>query len=1199
MYRYKSTSKTLLMNQKTIFIKVIVLLVGLFSTGNGMHSYFFQSPPINQSVQESSTSSTFNFKDDFENTQNLWQFTTSAYSHDKWMIGTGAFTGQASTKSLYVSSNNLENKYSGNSTTIHAVRKIEQQLPSNITDVTISFDWRCKGETSDYFSFWIVPYNFNPTPETSISTGSNRIRVGNARYNKNEQWKHEEFTVDLSAYAGEKIKIIFEWNTNFFLQYQPPAAVDNLIIEQTGCKIPQFTETTAITENSATVNWTVNAETSIYDYYLSETNTAPTSNTTPTGNINTNHVSLTNLQANTTYYLWVRSVCEANNKSDWAATNFSTTCQLMQLPFFEGFNTNSTTKSCWTILDKNNDNKKWDLNYRRTPYEGDMSALIRAEGKFLTNNDWLISPTINLSSIAGRKQLRFQYKIAPKDNSEVIETTNFKVLLSNSGISSENFTHTIVPQSGYDNENYKELIVELKNSDGSSIEGNINIAFVVTNVQGQDAKLLIDNFFIEQVSGCVPPKNLKVCTDATQATISWNKGADETQWEYINLPANSPIPPQNAESTSIAEPNATVENLQNNSYYDFWVRSVCENQKSSWTKIQFATNAFSLKNAKPFCAAENGIVFPNVHKDMNVPPVVAPENRFHCLLQTANPVWYYLKIKNPGRLVIRIVQNTAFDAAGTPNGEALDVDYAGFGPFEKVQDFCKTIDLSIGAPAGNPVVGCSFSAVSTEDLIIENAQTGQLYAILITNYNQKPGFIRLVQTNVNQEGAASTDCDFINQVDLGENITTCSNQKVKLKAEIFSFQERIKIKNIKWYKNNTLLDPTKYNSDKITVEESGTYKVEVIREVEISDNQTAEQTIEDAVEVNFISPFSGEIPKEMNLCDELNDKKENFNLKEYIQNLNLSQLYKAHFYESQKAAQINDVTKALPDAYISEEKTIFLRVDIKDVTSCESIFPVKLKLTPKLIGSATFSYPALLCAENTQEVQAEFATGFIKGGTFSSRHGLELNAETGAINPSKSSAGRYEVTYDFPLPDGYCGQALKFKTTIEITKPIVVDFLQFCKGGKNYIEVLIKDSYQSLNDYEFTWKNIQSSHENIAQTELNKQIEVVVKNIKTGCQKTFDIQSSEQNCQIPKGISANQDGLNDNLDLQNYQIRKLTVFNRFGTKVYEYIGAYKNQWHGQNQHGNLLPSGTYFYNIVTKDEKIEGYIYLTNSFDEK
>ena len=93
------------------------------------------------------------------------------------------------------------------------------------------------------------------------------------------------------------------------------------------------------------------------------------------------------------------------------------------------------------------------------------------------------------------------------------------------------------------------------------------------------------------------------------------------------------------------------------------------------------------------------------------------------------------------------------------------------------------------------------------------------------------------------------------------------------------------------------------------------------------------------------------------------------------------------------------------------------------------------------------------------------------------------------------------------------------------------------------------------------------------------------------CDTCMDI--NYQKVFIPKGISPNGDGLNDFLDLTNYNVERLKIYNRLGKLVYK-AGKYQKEWHGQSESGNkLLPSGTYFYvmeNIL--NDTYTGWIYL-------
>ena len=77
----------------------------------------------------------------------------------------------------------------------------------------------------------------------------------------------------------------------------------------------------------------------------------------------------------------------------------------------------------------------------------------------------------------------------------------------------------------------------------------------------------------------------------------------------------------------------------------------------------------------------------------------------------------------------------------------------------------------------------------------------------------------------------------------------------------------------------------------------------------------------------------------------------------------------------------------------------------------------------------------------------------------------------------------------------------------------------------------------------------------------------------------------------------NGDGFNDCLILDHLEdeedIDRIDVFNRYGTKIYE-LNDYVDQWCGDNQDGEIMPVGTYFYIIYfnSSKEPITSWIYL-------
>ena len=129
------------------------------------------------------------------------------------------------------------------------------------------------------------------------------------------------------------------------------------------------------------------------------------------------------------------------------------------------------------------------------------------------------------------------------------------------------------------------------------------------------------------------------------------------------------------------------------------------------------------------------------------------------MFTSPNPAYFTIQVATSGPINFLLTQSTT--PGGTPN---IDVDYAAWGPFTSQAAACAFIGTAapFAAPGiGVPVTqqtGCSYSAAPTENLNIANAQAGQFYIVLITNFSNQAGFINLTQTNEGQTGAGTTPC---------------------------------------------------------------------------------------------------------------------------------------------------------------------------------------------------------------------------------------------------------------------------------------------------------------------------------------------------------------------------------------------------------------------------------------------------------
>lgn len=254
-------------------------------------------------------------------------------------------------------------------------------------------------------------------------------------------------------------------------------------------------------------------------------------------------------------------------------------------PFVETFASDSPTKECWTVIDNNEDGITWDLNDGINPYVGDANPVMTTDGLDGENDDWLVSPTIQLT---GNQRLRYFYSVESS-----WEPNDFRVMLSTSGGAVVNFTHELVPLRAYDNTEYQEEIVYLVDENGVPFTGAVNIAWHVPPDGLDGWRLLIDNVIVEDIPPCPSPRNITLSNRTTTGIqVDWVQGYQEEEWEVAIQELGAPIP---TTGTVVQTPTFTASQLNSNTDYNVYVRAKCQatddTLESEWTEpITFRTN---------------------------------------------------------------------------------------------------------------------------------------------------------------------------------------------------------------------------------------------------------------------------------------------------------------------------------------------------------------------------------------------------------------------------------------------------------------------------------------------------------------------------------------------------------------------------------------------------------------------------------
>lgn len=280
---------------------------------------------VTGSFTTSQIPATLDWTADFEGTT-YWSLVNGTQTN-KWAIGSA--TASTGTKSLYISNDGgTTNNYT--LTTISVVQAYRDiVIPAGTTNVEFSFDWKANGEGAyDYFRVWLVPTTYIPTAGTQIGSGSGNIQIG-GNFNLQSTYNtYTNSTLDVSSFAGQTMRLVYEWRNDDSAGSAPPASIDNIKIKVPTCFYPVSLTSVAVT-TTADISWTAPTvvPASGYEYYYSTASTEPTATTVGTAVAGTS-ASLIGLTTNSKYYWWVRSVCSETDKSTWtsAAVFFTGVC---------------------------------------------------------------------------------------------------------------------------------------------------------------------------------------------------------------------------------------------------------------------------------------------------------------------------------------------------------------------------------------------------------------------------------------------------------------------------------------------------------------------------------------------------------------------------------------------------------------------------------------------------------------------------------------------------------------------------------------------------------------------------------------------------------------------------------------------------------------------------------------------------------
>ncbi len=562
-------------------------------------------------------------------------------------------------------------------------------------------------------------------------------------------------------------------------------------------------------------------------------------------------------------------------------------------------------------------------------------------------------------------------------------------------------------------------------------------------------------------------------------------------------------------------------------------------------------------NIEPFCAGGSQFVFENSHKD-NSDQEQAEEGPYYGDLTTQPyPSWYFLQVQESGRLEFLISQNQNDDGTG----KILDVDFAVWGPFSPSDDICDYDMLS-----EENLVGSSYLPDSTERMDLGATEAGEIYVVVITNFSENQGFIKLEQVNAGQPGAGSTDCF---QGGLEDEIYGCEGESVIVDGTVLFADEYT------WSveKNGSFEEITGETDAYLEVEEEGTYQL-------IVSNRFSE-VIKDTVFVGFNPEPIAIEPEELYICDGSQEFIDLTNLDSEITAGNPpSEVLEVIYYESEEQLE-EDNPIADPGNY-PKVKTQEILALIRSESDCYSD-PVKVSIEVEIIPEEVLVETVILCADLQGNIFEYIQLGEDLGPNYEYEWFLgddQVSTQAILVLDEIPEAGKLSLKITDVI--GNCSRTFESEISV-FSAPDKVDIEiegnDFEEGYTVIAEAIPGVSPNAVYEFQLdngpwqesnVFENVPPGLHNITAREIN------------GCgatnSKNFDLVG------YPRFFTPNSDGYNDTWKIEgdeDIRVLKLFIFDRYG-KLLKQLNPNGAGWDGSFG-GRDLPSNDYWFKLEYLD----------------
>ncbi|RFC55462.1 GEVED domain-containing protein [Brumimicrobium aurantiacum] len=264
------------------------------------------------------------------------------------------------------------------------------------------------------------------------------------------------------------------------------------VVQPPSCLPPNGVQASNVTDTSVTFAWTENGTATTWNIEYGPTGFTPgTGAGTEINGVTANPYNITGLMSSTEYDFYVQADCGGGDLSFWSPVlgPVLTNCSISEANgFCEGFDINlSPSIGCWRVMDENSDGDMWTVGTTQ-PNQGAYAAEFYSDFNNGNNDDYLVSPQLNLTGI---EAMKFAYSVYSAS-----EPNDFQVLLSTTGTDVSDFTDTLMHLAQYSNTDYLDTVIDL-----TSFTGPVYVAFHIPPGGLDGWRLFIDDLCFGE---CVP-----------------------------------------------------------------------------------------------------------------------------------------------------------------------------------------------------------------------------------------------------------------------------------------------------------------------------------------------------------------------------------------------------------------------------------------------------------------------------------------------------------------------------------------------------------------------------------------------------------------------------------------------------------------------------------------------------------------------